>query len=206
MVMAVVERVARRALVAVAALCVAGAAAAQSFPAYVACRIPASRRGTSTNGFEAGTVGFLNDDASPDLVLIDAAQVVVEESLGALEVSFAADAEELGDGAADLFHGLVDRAFAGLDEGGAGAVAADEPADVGDLAEGAEAAAAVTERLRSENAALKQELSDLRARFAEGEYDAGGRRLYVTRGVGTSMLPFRAFCRPEVVVFTVDAG
>ncbi len=49
-------------------------------------------------------------------------------------------------------------------------------------------------------------LSDLRARFAEGEYCAGGRRLYVTRGVGTSMLPFRAFCRPEVVVFTVDVG
>ena len=49
-------------------------------------------------------------------------------------------------------------------------------------------------------------LSDLRARFAEGEYDVGGRRLYVTRGVGTSFLPFRAFCRPEVVVFTVAAG
>ena len=49
-------------------------------------------------------------------------------------------------------------------------------------------------------------LSDLHARFAEGEYDAGGRRLYVTRGVGTSLLPFRAFCRPEVVVFQVEAG
>jgi predicted MPP superfamily phosphohydrolase len=49
-------------------------------------------------------------------------------------------------------------------------------------------------------------LSDLGARFAEGEYDVGGRRLYVTRGVGTSMLPFRAFCRPEVVVFHVEAS
>ena len=49
-------------------------------------------------------------------------------------------------------------------------------------------------------------LSDLRARFAEGYYDAGGRPLYVTRGVGTSMLPFRAFCRPEVVVFHLEAG
>ena len=49
-------------------------------------------------------------------------------------------------------------------------------------------------------------LSDLKARFAEGEYEADGRRLYVTRGVGTSMLPFRAFCRPEIVVFTVAAG
>jgi predicted MPP superfamily phosphohydrolase len=49
-------------------------------------------------------------------------------------------------------------------------------------------------------------LSDLRAKFAEGAYDVGGRPLYVTRGVGTSMLPFRAFCRPEVVVFRVEAG
>jgi predicted MPP superfamily phosphohydrolase len=48
-------------------------------------------------------------------------------------------------------------------------------------------------------------LSDLAARFAEGEYDVDGRRLCVTRGVGTSMLPFRAFCRPEVVVFHVEA-
>jgi hypothetical protein len=49
-------------------------------------------------------------------------------------------------------------------------------------------------------------LSDLRAPFAEGAYDVGGRQLYVTRGVGTSMLPFRAFCRPEIVVFHVEAG
>lgn len=49
-------------------------------------------------------------------------------------------------------------------------------------------------------------LSDLAARFAEGEYVAEGRRLYVTRGVGTSLLPFRAFCRPEVVVFRVAAS
>jgi predicted MPP superfamily phosphohydrolase len=49
-------------------------------------------------------------------------------------------------------------------------------------------------------------LSDLKARFAEGEYEVEGRRLYVTRGVGTSMLPFRAFCRPEVVVFTVSVA
>jgi len=49
-------------------------------------------------------------------------------------------------------------------------------------------------------------LSDPRAEFAEGGYDVDGRRLYVTRGVGASMLPFRAFCRPEVVVFHVEAG
>jgi predicted MPP superfamily phosphohydrolase len=49
-------------------------------------------------------------------------------------------------------------------------------------------------------------LSDLSAPFAEGPYDVGGRQLYVTRGVGTSMLPLRAFCRPEIVVFHVEAG
>jgi hypothetical protein len=50
-------------------------------------------------------------------------------------------------------------------------------------------------------------LSDLSAPFAEGAYDVGGgRQLYVTRGVGTSMLPLRAFCRPEIVVFHVVAG
>ena len=49
-------------------------------------------------------------------------------------------------------------------------------------------------------------LSDLSAPFAEGAYDVDGRRLYVTRGVGTSMLPLRAFCRPEIVVFHVHAA
>jgi uncharacterized protein len=49
-------------------------------------------------------------------------------------------------------------------------------------------------------------LSDPWARFAEGAYDPGGRPLYVTRGVGTSLLPFRAFCRPEIVVSRVEAG
>ncbi len=49
-------------------------------------------------------------------------------------------------------------------------------------------------------------LSDLSAPFAEGPYDVDGRQLYVTRGVGTSLLPLRAFCRPEIVVFRVAAG
>ena len=49
-------------------------------------------------------------------------------------------------------------------------------------------------------------LSDPHAPFPEGYFEPGGRPLYVTRGVGTSLLPFRAFCRPEVVVFHVDAG
>ena len=47
-------------------------------------------------------------------------------------------------------------------------------------------------------------LSDLGARFVDGFHDVGGRPLYVTRGVGTSFLPFRAFCRPEIVVFHVE--
>src|SRR5512143_228537 len=75
--MPAVERLTRRLLVALVLLA-AGSAAAQSFPSYVKCGVPASRLGTSVNGFQAGTVGFLSDDPSPDLVLIDAAQVVVE--------------------------------------------------------------------------------------------------------------------------------
>jgi len=44
-------------------------------------------------------------------------------------------------------------------------------------------------------------LSQPRARFREGFYDVDGARVHVTRGVGTSFLPFRFLCRPEVVVF-----
>ncbi len=47
-------------------------------------------------------------------------------------------------------------------------------------------------------------LSDRRAAYVEGYHEIGGRALYVTRGVGTSLLPFRAFCRPEIVVFHVE--
>ncbi|HSQ01584.1 MAG TPA: VCBS repeat-containing protein, partial [Candidatus Dormibacteraeota bacterium] len=75
--MPAVERLTRPLLVALVLLA-AGGAAAQSFPNYVSCGVPAARLGTSVNGFQAGTVGFLSDDPSPDLVLIDAAQVVVE--------------------------------------------------------------------------------------------------------------------------------
>jgi hypothetical protein len=49
-------------------------------------------------------------------------------------------------------------------------------------------------------------LSDLEAPYVEGLHDAGGRPVYVTRGVGTSLLPFRAFCRPEIAVFHVHAS
>ena len=43
--------------------------------------------------------------------------------------------------------------------------------------------------------------SQPRARFREGFYDEDGALVYVTRGVGTSFLPFRLLCRPEIVVF-----
>ena len=43
-------------------------------------------------------------------------------------------------------------------------------------------------------------LSQPRAKFRDGLYEAEGRRVYVTRGIGTSFLPFRLFCRPEIVV------
>jgi hypothetical protein len=76
----------RAALAAAALLLAGGAVHAQAFPNYVRCGVPASRLGTSVNGFQAGTVGFLSDDASPDLVLIDAAQVVVELTDSALWV------------------------------------------------------------------------------------------------------------------------
>jgi predicted MPP superfamily phosphohydrolase len=49
-------------------------------------------------------------------------------------------------------------------------------------------------------------LSDLGARFVSGYHEPGGRPLYVTTGVGTSLLPFRAFCRPEIMVLHVVAG
>ena len=44
-------------------------------------------------------------------------------------------------------------------------------------------------------------LSQPLARYREGFYDVDGSRVFVTRGVGTSFLPFRFLCRPEVVVF-----
>jgi predicted MPP superfamily phosphohydrolase len=42
--------------------------------------------------------------------------------------------------------------------------------------------------------------SQPRAEFKDGLYERGGRLIHVTRGVGTSLLPFRFLCRPEVVV------
>jgi hypothetical protein len=39
------------------------------------------------------------------------------------------------------------------------------------------------------------------ARYNKGLYHRGDHRLYVSRGLGTSHLPFRLFCRPEITVF-----
>ena len=49
-------------------------------------------------------------------------------------------------------------------------------------------------------------LSQPLAQFREGMYEIDGRRLYVTRGIGTSFLPLRFLCRPEVVVFHLGRG
>lgn len=40
--------------------------------------------------------------------------------------------------------------------------------------------------------------------FDHGWYDAGGARLYVSRGVGTSVLPVRFWCRPELAMITLQ--
>lgn len=41
------------------------------------------------------------------------------------------------------------------------------------------------------------------AAYAQGMLDIHGHRTYVTRGLGTSMLPIRFFCRPEMVIITL---
>ena len=43
-------------------------------------------------------------------------------------------------------------------------------------------------------------LSQPRARFKDGLYRVDGRLIHITRGIGTSLLPFRFLCRPEVVL------
>jgi hypothetical protein len=42
--------------------------------------------------------------------------------------------------------------------------------------------------------------SQPRAPFKDGLYDRGRRLFHVSRGIGTSLLPFRLFCRPEAAV------
>ena len=41
------------------------------------------------------------------------------------------------------------------------------------------------------------------SRYAAGEVEEGGRRLFVTTGIGTSILPVRFGVPPEVVILTV---
>jgi predicted MPP superfamily phosphohydrolase len=43
-------------------------------------------------------------------------------------------------------------------------------------------------------------LSQPHARFKDGLYQVDGQVIHITRGIGTSLLPFRFLCRPEVVL------
>lgn len=42
------------------------------------------------------------------------------------------------------------------------------------------------------------------SRYASGWFSRGRGKMYVSRGVGTSILPFRLFCRPEIAVFNLS--
>jgi predicted MPP superfamily phosphohydrolase len=42
--------------------------------------------------------------------------------------------------------------------------------------------------------------------YVHGFYSANGSRMYVNRGIGTTTLPVRVACRPELTVFTLHAG
>lgn len=39
--------------------------------------------------------------------------------------------------------------------------------------------------------------------YLEGWYERAGSKLYVSRGIGTSVLPLRFFCRPELAIITL---
>ena len=41
-------------------------------------------------------------------------------------------------------------------------------------------------------------------RFLEGWYEENGSKMYVSRGIGTSTLPIRFMCRPELDIITVS--
>jgi hypothetical protein len=43
-------------------------------------------------------------------------------------------------------------------------------------------------------------------RYVAGWYESSGSRLYVSRGIGTAMLPIRFLCRPELVSMTIGAS
>lgn len=40
--------------------------------------------------------------------------------------------------------------------------------------------------------------------YVEGWYERGGTRMYVSRGIGTSVLPVRLLCRPELDIITLS--
>ncbi len=40
-------------------------------------------------------------------------------------------------------------------------------------------------------------------RFIEGWYEREGKKMYVSRGVGNSLIDARLFCRPEIAIFTI---
>jgi len=42
--------------------------------------------------------------------------------------------------------------------------------------------------------------------YLNGWYSKDGSRMYVSRGIGTSTLPIRFRCRPELAIITVDSG
>jgi uncharacterized protein len=43
-------------------------------------------------------------------------------------------------------------------------------------------------------------------RYLEGWYESKGSRMYVSRGIGTSILPIRFMCRPEITIVEVVAS
>lgn len=44
-------------------------------------------------------------------------------------------------------------------------------------------------------------LPDGSSHYVSGWFSRGRNKMYVSRGIGTSVLPFRLFCRPEIAVF-----
>lgn len=51
--------------------------------------------------------------------------------------------------------------------------------------------------------ALYQNTSRLPARFASGRHDFNGATLYISRGIGSTRLPLRYGCLPEITLFTL---
>jgi uncharacterized protein len=52
----------------------------------------------------------------------------------------------------------------------------------------------------------KIRLKDLHGTYREGLYDARGATLHVSRGLGTSLVPFRLLARPEATLLTLRRG